>query len=218
MYSFPIMPDLPLLNAVLQTLLFFVCPFVIAILLGGSLGIWLFLKRHPLLSVHARPHLDIKQLPYARAMMYLGLFPILLVLLMSIPGMGTGTAVLVLLSLGAIFHLAFHLYCGLYTMDVSILEMALASGLDHQAMIRRVLIPMGKNRIIHALCETALFLLAMESVAGFVTGIGLAGLAIWNGIAGSDGFMLLLSLLLLVPLFLLTGCLSSHFAKKSGKA
>jgi hypothetical protein len=57
----------------------------------------------------------------------------------------------------------------------------------------------------------------MESIAGFVTGIGLAGLTIWSGIAQADGLLLLLSLLLLVPLFLLAGCLSSHFAKKSGK-
>lgn len=217
MYSFPIVPDFPLLNAILQTLLFFVCPFVIAILLGGFLGIWLFFKRHPLLARRARPHFAVKPLPYARAMMYLGLFPVMLVLLLSIPGMGAGTAVLVLMSLGAIFHLAFHLYSGLYTLDTSILEMALASGLDQKAMIRRVLIPMGKNRIIHALCETALFLLAMESVAGFVADIGLAGLAIWSGVAGANWLLLLISLLLLAPLFLLAGCLSSHFARKSGK-
>lgn len=214
MFNLPIIPDFPLLNAILQTLLLFVCPFVTAILLGGSLGMWLYLKRHPLLSVRARPHSDAKPLPYARAMMYLGLFPILLVLVMNIPGIGAGTAVFILLSLGAIFHLAYHIYSGLYTMDTSILEMALASGLYQKAMILRVLVPMGKYRIIHALCETALFLLAMESIAGFVADIGLAGLAIWSGIAGANGLQLLLSLLLLIPLFLLTGCLSSHFAKK----
>jgi ABC-type methionine transport system permease subunit len=214
-YSFPIVPDFPLLNAILQTLLFFVCPFVIAILLGAPFGMWLFFKRHPLFAGRAGHLFAVTPFPYARAMIYLGLFPILLVLLLSIPGMGADAAVLVLLSLGAIFHLASHLYSGLYLLDTSILEMALASGLDHQAMIRRVLIPMGKNRIIHSLCETALFLLAMQSIAGFVSGIGLAGLAIWSGVAGADWLLLLLCLLLLIPLFLLVGCMSSHYAKKA---
>ena len=217
MYSFSIVPDLPLLNAVLQTLFFFACPFVIAILLGGSLGIWLFLKRHLLLFVRTSSRFAIKPLPYIRATMYLGLFPLLLMLLLSIPGMAAGTAVLVLLSLGAVFHLAYQLYSGLQTLDASILETAMASGLEQMAMIRRVLIPMGKDRIIHALCENALFLLAMDSIAGIVENIGLAGLAAWSVITGANGLLLLSSLLLLVPLFLLAGYLSSHFARKSGK-
>jgi ABC-type methionine transport system permease subunit len=215
MYSFSIVPDFPLLNAVLQTLLLFVCPFVIAILLGGSLGMWLFFNRHPLFTVRARHHFSVTPFPYARAMIYLGVFPILLALLLNILHLEAGTAVLLLLSLGAIFYLAFHLYRELYTLDASILEMALASGLDHQAMIRRVLIPMGKFRIAHALCETALFLLALESAAGFFTGLGLTGFAILSGFTGTDWLQLLLCLLLLVPLFLLVGYLSSRYAKKS---
>ncbi len=217
MYDYPISQASPLVNAILQTLLLFVCPFVIAILLGGSLGMWLFFKRHPLFTGRARPLSAIRPLPYARAMIYLGLLPILLLLLLRIPGMAAGTAALVLLSLGATVHLAFHIYSELFTLDESILEMALASGLDHQAMIRRVLNPLGKNRIIHAICETALFLLSMETIAGYMVNLGLAGLMIWSGFIGTDILLLLLSILLLAPLFLLVGWLSSHFAIKCSK-
>ncbi len=216
MYDYPIAQASPLVNAILQTLLLFICPFVVAILLGGSLGMWLFFKRHPLLAGRARPLFAIGPLPYARTMIYLGLLPMLLLLVLCIPGMAASTVVLVLLSLGAAVHLAFHMYGELYTLDESILEMALASGLDYPAMIRRVLLPLGKNRIFHAVCETALFLLAMETVAGCVADVGLAGLAISSGSAGNV-LILLLGLLLLAPLFLLIGWLSSHFAKKCGK-
>ena len=214
MYSFPIAQASPLVNAILQTLLLFVCPLVIAILLGGSLGMWLFFKRHPLFAMHTRPRLAARPLRYARGMTYLGLLPVLLLSVQFIPGMEVGTAVLLLLSLGATGHLAFHLYRELYTLDASILEMALASGLEHRAMIRRVLFPLGKNRIIHAICETALFLLAMETVIGFMTSIGLSSFAIWGGFSESPVFILLFGLLLLAPLFLFVSWLSARFAKK----
>jgi len=214
MYNYPIAQASPLMNAILQTLLFFVCPFVIAILLGGTLGMWLFFKRHPLLAAHPRSRLTVRPLPYARAMIYLGLLPMLLLLVRRILGMEAGTAVFMLLSLGATSHLAFHMYSELHLLDTSILEMALASGLDNQAMIRRVLLPLGKNRIIHAICETALFLLAMETIAGCLADIGLAGLAIMSGFVDADVLILLLGLLLLVPLFLFVSMLSAHFAKK----
>ncbi len=214
MYSYIIVQDSPLVNALLQTLLFFACPFVIAILLGGPFSMWLFFKRHPLFARHARPRLTARPLPYARGITYLGLLPVLLLSVLFIPGMEAGTAVLLLLSLGATIHLAFHMYSELYAMDVSILEMALASGLDHRAIIRRVLFPLGKNRIIHAICETALFLLAMETVAGFMVDIGLASLALWSGFTESPALILLFGLLLLAPLFLFASLLSAHFAKK----
>ncbi len=214
MYSYPIEQASHLMNAILQTLLLFVCPFVIAILLGGSLGMWLFLKRHPMLAMHERQRFAARPLPYTRAMIYLGLLPLLLLLVQRIPGMGAGTAALVLLSLTATDHLAFHVYNELCMLDASILEMSLASGLDHQAMICRVLLPLGKNRIIHAICETSLFLLAMETIAGCVTDVGLAGLAIWIGFTGADVLILLLSLILLAFLFILAGCLSRSYAKK----
>jgi len=217
MYSFPNAQASPLVNAFLQTLLFFVCPFVIAILLGGSLGMWLFLKRHPLPAIRSRHRLASRPLPYSRAMVYLGLLPILLLLVQRIPGLEADTAALLLLSLGATDFLASHMYNGLNTLDASILEMALASGLDHRAMIRRVLLPLGKNRILHAICATALFLLAMETIAGFATDTGLAGLVIRVGFIGPDVLPLLLGLLLLAPMFLLLSLLTTRYAKKAGK-
>ena len=214
MYSYPIVQDSPIVNAILQTLLFFACPFVISILLGGSLGMWLFFKRHPLFAIRAKSRLTARPLPYARSMTYLGLLPILLLSMLFIPGMDAGTAVLLLLSLGATGHLAFHMYGELRALDASVLEIALASGLDRRAMIRRVLLPLGKNRIIHAICETALFLLAMETVAGFMADIGLASLAMWSGFTKSPALILLFGLLLLTPLFLFVSLLSAHYAKK----
>jgi ABC-type methionine transport system permease subunit len=215
MYDYPIAQAAPLLNAFLQTLLLFICPLVIAAILGGSLGMWLFFRRHPLFARRARPRLDAaRPLPYVRSMVYLGLMPMLLLILGHIPGLPGGTPVVLLLSLGATVYLAYHVYSVLHTLDASILEMALASGLTHQDMILRVMLPLGKNSLIHTLCETALFLLAMGAVAGCVAGGGLTGLALQSGFSGTDRLTWLICLLLLAPLFLLVSWLSSRFAKK----
>jgi ABC-type methionine transport system permease subunit len=215
MFNYPIAQASPLVNAILQTLLLFICPLVIAAILGGSLGMWLFFYRHPLFARRARPRLAAaKPLPYIRSMVYLGLMPMLLLILGHIPGLTGGTSVVLLLSLGATVHLAYHVYGELHTLDTSILEMALASGLNHQDMILRVLLPLGKNGLIHTLCETALFLLAMGAVAGCVAGGGLTGLALQSGFSETDGLTWLFSLLLMAILFLCVSLLSSRFAKK----
>lgn len=218
MYSYPFPQAAPLVNALLQTLLLLACPLAVASVLGGFMGMWMFFHRHPLLSRSAKLlPAGVKPLPCLRSLSYLGLLPMLLLLTRRIPGMADGTMVLLLLSLGATVFLAFHAYSGLSALNASILEMALASGLTGWALILRVLLPLGKSRLLHALCETALFLLAMGAVAGCTVGGGLTGLAVSGGSPGPEGFTLLLSLLLLASLFLLIGWLSSHFAKNKGK-
>jgi ABC-type methionine transport system permease subunit len=218
MYNYPIAQAAPLINAFLQSLLLLVCPLVISAIVGGTSGMWLFFRRHPLFARRARLRFSaVKPLPYARSMIYLGLMPMLLLLMRNIPGLTGAASVILLLSMGAAVYLAYHVYGGLHTLDASILEMALASGLDRQEMIMRVLLPLGKNSLLHALCETALFLLAMGAVSGCVAGGGLTGLAVQGGLNGTDALTMLLSLLLLAAMFLFLGRLSSRFAGKCGK-
>ncbi len=216
MFDYPIAQASPLVNAFAQTLLLLIFPLTIASVLGGSLGLWLFFKRHPLLmgSTKCRTYAA-RPAPCIRSLGYIGLLPLILVLLRRLPGLTDSTAVTLLLSIGATVHFAFHVYSELYALDVSLLEMALSSGLSHRAIIRRVLLPAGRRRLVHALLETALFLLALGAVAGCVTNTGLAGLAVYASSIESDGLQWLGCLLLFSPLFLLAAWLSSRYAAKA---
>ncbi len=218
MYDYPFPQAAPLVNAFLQTLFLLLFPLVIASIAGGSLGLWLFFRRHPLLSRSAKPRpAGTKALPCLRSLWYLGLMPMLLLWMQRTSGMAYGTAAALLLSLGATAHLTFHVYGAFYAIDESTLEMALASGLSGWGLIRRVLIPLGKNRLLHTLCETALFLLAMGSVAGCAVGGGLTGLALRDGLLQTDGLTWFLCLLLLAFLFFLVSRLSFRFAQNAEK-
>ncbi len=216
MYNFPIAQAAPLVNALLQTLLLLFCPLVIAVLLGGALGVLLFFRRHPLFAKNPKhAFASVKLAPYLRSTAYLGLLPLLFLLLRQIPGIAESTAVILLLSLGAAVYMTVHVFGSFHALDASTLEMALSSGLLNLSILRRVLFPLARNRLLRTLCDTTLFLLAMGTVSGCVSGIGLAGLAIRSGLPDLGSLTWIWCLLLLLPLFLLAGGLSARFAKKA---
>ncbi len=216
MFDTPYFADIPLLNAFLQTLLLLVLPLAITLLLGSAAGIWVFFWRNPLFSRSVKPHpFASRPLRYFRSYGYLAFLPLLLLLAQRILGLEQGAASVFVISLGALPYYIFHIHRGLSRLDVSILESALSSGLNKWWIILRVLLPLGKFRLIHAFFETSLFVLSMGAVSGLLTGYGLSGAALTFIDYNRGTLDYLWAYLLLALLFVLAADLSSRFAKKA---
>ena len=216
MFNTPYFVDAPLLNAFVQTILLLAIPLAISFLFGSIAGICAFLWRNPLFSRSTKPHFfDLRPLRYLRSYGYLAFIPLLVILAHDVLGMDAGLASMLVITLGAMCHYVFHVYHGLSALDTSILEGALSTGLNRKWIIQRVLLPLGKFRLMHAFFETVLFILSMGAISGLLTGYGLSGAALLFTAGNAATADCLLSYLLLALLFILAADLSSRFAKKA---
>ena len=212
MFDFPFFVDSPVLNAFVQTILLLLIPLGIAFVLGGILGVCAFFCRHPLFSRSTKPHIfSLKPISYFRSYGYLAFIPLLIMQANSVLGIDAGTASILVISLGAICFHIFHIYHGLNQLDSSVLEGTLSTGLSRRWIICRVLLPLGKYRLLHAIFVTTLFALAMGALSGLVTGYGLSGTVLSTLPSNANLEVYLISYLILALLFLLIVNLSSRY-------
>ncbi len=200
----------PLVNALAQTALLLLIPLVISIVLGGIAGMQLYFNRHPLLSRGT------KQLPFAKmphcnlySYVYIGFLPLLLLVLNQLLRFNMFSMSIIFITVGSCLHLIYRVVYDLNQLDASVLETALSCGLSTKDIIFRVLLPQGKQRLLYAITETALFTLVLVSVTGSVCGFGLSSLVI-GGIDSKDSVW---SLMILAVLFIGFLALTSRFAK-----
>jgi len=216
MFDTPFFVDSPILGAFVQTILLLLIPLAVASMLGGILGICVFFWRHPLFSHSANPHIfALRPLRYFRSFGYLAFLPLLIIQAHNVLGIDPGMASMIAITLGAVCFFVFHIYIGLNQLDSSVLEGALSTGLNRRWMIRRVLLPLAKYRLLHALLETTLFALAMGAVSGILTGYGLSGVVRMISSSSANLEICIVSYLILALLFILSADLSSRYATKT---
>ena len=208
-------PNAPILNALIQTLLLLMIPLAISASFGSIAGIGVFFWRNPLFSRKTKPALfSYRVIRYFRSYGYLAFVPLFIILANDWIGITPGLSSILFITLGGIFFFLFHLHNGLNQLDASVLEGTLSTGLSKRWFILRVLLPLGKCKIAHALFDTALFILSMGSVSGILTGYGLSGTGRPLS-SGSDKLgIILISYLLLALMFILIAGLSSRFDRK----
>ncbi len=215
MFDTPFFSDSLILNGLVQTMILLLIPLLIAILLGSIIGICVFFWRNPLFSRSTKPHIfALRFIRYFRSYGYLAFMPLLIILANGVLGIDSGIASILAITLGAVMFHVFHIYKGLSHLNTSVLEGTLSTGLNRIWIILRVLLPLGKYRLLHALFETTLFTLAMGALSGIVTGYGLSGTVLSTLPSNANLEICLISYLILALLFLLIVNLSSRYANK----
>lgn len=215
MYNYPFGQGAPLANAFVQTLLLLLCPLFIALVFGGFLGFGLYFANLPLYARRKGASPLALALPgLFKSYPFIGLLPLIYLLVQRLTGLSENVAALLLLTLGGIAHVAWRFQKALGKVDPHLIEASAAAGLNRSQITLLVLFPEASAYLMHASIQSALFLVSAGAVLGTVAGGGLAGLASRATFLSPDTPTLVSCLLLLALLFLLLGWLCAHLAGK----
>lgn len=160
-------------NAFLQTLLLFLCPLLLSLLIGGLTGLGLYIRTLPGRGDSMRSGAKAAFVSYA----FLGLLPVILLLVQAVAPRAAVAALYLLLVVAGTAHAALGVEKALGQVDRHVLEAAVASGLTNRQVILRVLLPQGKLPLAAAFLSLSLFVLAAGAIGGAVAAGGLMGLA-----------------------------------------
>ncbi len=215
MYSYPFGQAAPLANAFVQTLLLLFCPLFIALVFGGFLGFGLYFANHPLFAKRRGLHpFILSVLGLFKSYPFIGLLPLIYLLVQRLTGLSENVTALLLLTLGGIVHVAWRFQKALSKVDPHLMEAAAASGLNRRQITLLILFPEANTYLMHATIQSCLFLTSAGAVLGTVAGGGLAGLALRAAFFSPDTPTLATCLASLAVLFLLLGWLCAHLAGK----
>jgi D-methionine transport system permease protein len=189
-----------LANASLETLTMTFVAGLFAVLLGGPLGIVLFITQENGLT--AKPALyrvlailinATRSLPFIILLLALIPFTRLLV------GTSIGTAAAIVpLTIGAIPFVARLVETALQEIPVGLLETGQAMGASTWQIIREILLPESLPGLIQGITLTLVTLLGFSAMAGTVGGGGLGDLAIRYGVQRFDSTVMVLTVIVLI--------------------
>lgn len=176
-----VLPQIAL--ATTQTAYMLVLTLLIALVLGGGLGIWLYVVRPDSLAPNRPLYLVLDAV-----VNFVRSFPFLILLISIIPftrfvvGTAIGTtAVVVPLSISAIPEFARLVEQALLDVRVGVVDAARAFGAGRSQVIRHVLLVEARPGLINAFTILSVIYLSATTVAGLVGGGGLGNFAITFG-------------------------------------
>jgi len=189
-----------LANASLETLTMTFVAGLFAVLLGGPLGIVLFITQENGLTAKPALYRVLAMLINATRSL-----PFIILLLALIPftrllvGTSIGTAAAIVpLTIGAIPFVARLVETALQEIPVGLLETGQAMGASTWQIIREILLPESLPGLIQGITLTLVTLLGFSAMAGTVGGGGLGDLAIRYGVQRFDSTVMVLTVIVLI--------------------
>jgi D-methionine transport system permease protein len=190
-----------------------------AVLVGGPLGIWLFLLS-PGQSLQNRPLFAVVNwlVNMVRSFPFIILLVALVPLTRTIVGSSIGpVAAAVPLSFAAIPYFARLVEQSLREVPRGVIEAAHAMGASELQIVLRVLLVEARSGVVLALTVLAISFLSYSAVAGVVGGGGIGDLAIRYGYYRFQTDVMLLTVAVLIVLVQLIQFAGNHVARKLDK-
>lgn len=173
-----------------------------ATLIGLPLGIWLSVTSKEGLAPHRFWHTSLgilvnigRSIPFA--ILIVAIFPFTRLIVGT--SIGT-TAAIVPLTLAAAPFFARIVESALQEVDQTLVEAALVMGSTKRQIVRKVLLPEALPSLIKGLTLTLVNLVGYSAMAGLVGGGGLGKIAIQYGYQRFNGFLMLVTLIILLLL------------------
>lgn len=191
-----------LIQALQETALMVGTSLVVAIILGGLLGLVLFASNEALFNKNKWLYQILGVvLNIVRSVPFLILMIFLLPLSVVIVGTKIGsTAVIVPLSIAAIAFFGRLSEASFSEVDKGVLEAAIASGAKKSHIIAKILIPEALPSLIKNITVTAISVLGFSAMAGLVGGGGIGDLAYRYGYQRYEQEVMILCVILLIIL------------------
>lgn len=189
-----------ILTAISQSTFMVLSSLVIAIIVGGLLGLLLYVTQNPLFSKKTLINGIIGVLlNIIRSVPFLILMILLLPLSKLIVGTKIGpSAVIVPLSIAAIAFFARLAEASFSDVNHGVIEAAVSSGATKFAIIKDILIPEALPSLVKNITVTAISVLGFSAMAGLVGGGGLGDLAYRYGYQRYQMDIMIICVLLLI--------------------
>lgn len=204
-----------ILLALSQTAYMVIISLVVAIVLGGILGLFLFTtSNHLFIKNRVINHFVGIILNVVRSIPFLILMIFLLPLSKLIVGTKIGSeAVIVPLSIASIAFFARLAEASFSDVDKGVIEAAIASGASKLSIIIKILIPEAISSLVKNITVTAISILGFSAMAGLLGGGGLGDLAYRYGYQRYQTDIMIICVAILVILVQLVQFIGDLIAK-----